>query len=144
MVISRMLLVVAAVMLVSMSLVGGSDLLPSFPMAHAIMHPRLMNNGQGECYNYDVPDSQICYPTRCYHLFTVGGATLVPTPIAADQPQEYPKFRCTVQERAVYPGLAKSATPAAVCRYAVCTCKGTSSASCEPGKLGNCWSHTCP
>eukprot|EP00744_Colponema_vietnamica_P026387 GILI01039124.1.p1 GENE.GILI01039124.1~~GILI01039124.1.p1 ORF type:complete len:131 (-),score=6.53 GILI01039124.1:127-519(-) len=110
----------------------------------AIMNPGLMSNSRGTCLGFDVPDTTICYPTRCYHLFNItSSGTLTPTPIAAGSPQNYPKFSCTVATEAVYSGLSATSQPAAGCRYALCTCV-TGGASCRPGKLADCWRHTCP
>lgn len=117
--------------------------------AAAMLHPLLSNNGEGTCYGMDVPNSQVCYPTRCYHLFTITQqGKLTPTPTApsenAVQTSADNKFRCTVKTRAVYNGVPTSTHPAAVCKYAECSCVSGSVPVCEPGKLASCWTQTCP
>ena len=104
----------------------------------AAMSPLVLTAGSDPCYALDTPHSEICPPLRCLHLFNITSqGHRIPTP--QEFPQNYPAFGCNVTTYEEYPGY-----PDRLCLKPTCGCKNHYvGGSCSPGKLGDCFSHTC-
>lgn len=110
-------------------------------MPATAMSPVIYTQGHDPCFAEDVADENICYPTRCYHLFNISTSGTDPVP-QAGYPQAYTKFECIIETYEVYPGYS-----ARTCKKPMCYCKtgfnALGKAGCSPLKLADCWNQTC-
>jgi hypothetical protein len=120
----------------------GIAVLAALACLAAATNPLLMTAVSDPCYALDTPHAELCFPTRCMHLFnhsrgTYGGA-LVPTPM--DYPQSYGAFGCNVSTVYEYgPEL-----PSRACLKPVCYCKKYQlGGTCNPARFQGCQYHSC-
>ncbi len=107
-------------------------------LAVAAMNPLLLGGDADPCIPADTPLAEVCFPTRCNHLFNVSrDGRLIPTP--ARFPQRYSAFRCNATTFREYGGVAGR-----TCLRPVCACrKYYSGGSCFPARLNGCATHKC-
>lgn len=125
-------LIANVTLLVSLMLVAAST------FVHG-MNPLLVGQNRDECLPIDMPASEVCFPTRCIHLFNMSKAgQLTPTPVAWGK-QRYPSFHCNVSTYYEYAGFVKRA-----CLRPVCVCnRWYAGGSCFPARDNGCLQHKC-
>lgn len=105
----------------------------------AAMNPRLARASTDHCFPIGTPHSDICFGTRCVHLFNKTAGRLNPVPSEA-YPQNYPGFGCNVTEWYEYgPEI-----PGRRCLQPVCFCKQHYlGGACVPTRFNDCAQHKC-
>ena len=123
------LIVVACSLIASPARAGGS--------------PWLTSPAVAACFSTSTPDADLCFPTRCAHLFNrTSGPSVVPTPQRAGTfGVDYPTFRCVIDTVYEYASVPLGQA----CKRARCQCRfGAPATSCIPDQFMNCAGHSCP
>eukprot|EP01065_Artemidia_motanka_P029863 TRINITY_DN35928_c0_g1_i1.p1 TRINITY_DN35928_c0_g1~~TRINITY_DN35928_c0_g1_i1.p1 ORF type:complete len:396 (+),score=83.88 TRINITY_DN35928_c0_g1_i1:45-1190(+) len=103
------------------------------------INPYRLQGMSEPCQSTAKPYADVCYPTRCEHLFAVDhGGRLSPEPLSG-YPQVHDAFTCNVSQFAEYPdgGGRDCLRPTCHCRY------GYSGGSCHPAVRNGCIRHSC-
>lgn len=105
----------------------------------AAVHPLIFTGHSEPCFPMDTPASEVCFGTRCSHLFNVSAkGVMMPTP-QTKYPQTYPVFGCNVSVHYEYKGYRQRP-----CLRPLCYCKKHySGGKCNPTTLTGCSKHQC-
>eukprot|EP01062_Namystynia_karyoxenos_P028214 TRINITY_DN21419_c0_g1_i1.p1 TRINITY_DN21419_c0_g1~~TRINITY_DN21419_c0_g1_i1.p1 ORF type:complete len:391 (+),score=52.83 TRINITY_DN21419_c0_g1_i1:86-1258(+) len=105
----------------------------------AALNPYRNHDSREPCMSVSTPHSEVCFPTRCAHLFQVDdGGRLVPEPQDV-YPQDYPAFGCNVTTFLEYPSGSSRE-----CLRPTCWCKyGYHGGNCQPAVRHGCIRHAC-
>lgn len=107
--------------------------------ASAALNPFLRTSTTDHCYPLDTPAADICFGTRCSHLFNITNGRLNPVP-SNKYPQNYPGFGCNVSVWYEYgPSM-----PQRACLRPICYCKQYyMGGQCFPTQFNSCDRHSC-